>query len=263
VIREAERLRGNQGEAANALLKTLEEPPERTVLVLTTDRPEDVLPTIRSRCQTITLAPVDHEVIEGALVSEGIDPDVASRTARLSGGQLSRARALAGRLATLRAAFASVPTRLDGTGATTASLAASLHAVIDEAAQTVEEGHEAELVEFDRDMERHGYDARDAQRLRKRIEARQTRERRRARIELLLEGVTAIESVYRDALAGAGAEVLNVDVTVPDLSPRACAEALDACRAARDAFVVNEKGLVRLQLLVLSLPPVVAAARVT
>lgn len=42
-------------EAANALLKTLEEPPESTHLVLATTRPESLLPTIRSRCQTLTL----------------------------------------------------------------------------------------------------------------------------------------------------------------------------------------------------------------
>ena len=50
-------------------------------------------------------------------------------------------------------------------------------------------------------MERLGYAERDAQRLRRRIEERHKREVRRTRIDLLLEGVTAIETVYRDALA--------------------------------------------------------------
>src|SRR5512135_55760 len=49
VLFEAERLRGNQNESANAMLKTLEEPPARTVIVLVTSMADDLLPTIRSR----------------------------------------------------------------------------------------------------------------------------------------------------------------------------------------------------------------------
>ena len=53
VLFEAERLRGNQNESANAMLKTLEEPPDRTVVVLVTGAPDDLLPTITSRCQRL------------------------------------------------------------------------------------------------------------------------------------------------------------------------------------------------------------------
>jgi len=49
-------------EAANAFLKTLEEPPGRTLLLLVTDHPQGLLPTIRSRCQRIVLAETDEEV---------------------------------------------------------------------------------------------------------------------------------------------------------------------------------------------------------
>src|SRR5262249_31486411 len=77
----------------------------------------------------------------------------------------------------------------------------------------------------------------------RRIEERHKRETRRTRIDLLIEGVTAIESVYRDALA-APAPSLNADP--PHVAPRAAAAALDACREAREAFPINEKGIVRL-----------------
>jgi len=50
VIQEADRMCLGQAEAANAFLKTLEEPPNRTLLLLTSSRPALVLPTIRSRC---------------------------------------------------------------------------------------------------------------------------------------------------------------------------------------------------------------------
>jgi DNA polymerase-3 subunit delta' len=254
IVHEAERLHGNQHEPANALLKTLEEPPPRTILVLVTSQPEDLLETIRSRCQRVDLDPVSVEALERALIADGAEAGTAALAARLSGGQLARARALAGPLAELRAAFASVPARVDGTGATAARLASEMDEVIGASTASMTAGHERELVEFDSEMERHGYEGRAADRLRRRLVRRHEREARRARMSLLLEGVTAVESVYRDVLAPPGG-ALNTDVSVRALSPRACAGALDECRTAREAFLVQEKGLVRLQHLFLSLPP--------
>jgi len=142
---------------------------------------------------------------------------------------------------------------LDGTGATAFGQAELLGAAVDRAADVVTERHEAELRDFDAELERLGYGDRDAQRMRRRIEERQRRESRRTRIDLLLEGVTAIESVYRDALADA-APALNADRPRVVVPPRAAAAALDACREAREAILINEKGLVRLTHLLLSLP---------
>ena len=59
--------------------------------------------------------------------------------------------------------------------------------------------------------------------------------------------------MYRDALADP-APPLNQDRPRLVVSPRAAAAALDACRQAREAFLINEKGLVRLTHLLLSLP---------
>jgi DNA polymerase-3 subunit delta' len=253
VLFEAERLRGNQNESANAMLKTLEEPPPRTVVLLVTGAPDDLIPTVRSRCQRIDLDPVPFAALEAALVGEGCSAGMARLAGRLSGGNLARARALAGPLAELRAAFAAAPSRVDGRGATVARIADELDSVVEDAAATVGRRHTEELAEFDADMERHGYSDRDAQRLRRRLEDRQRREVRRVRIDLLTEGVTAIESVYRDAL-GAPAPPLNSDLAPLVVSPRAVGPALDACREARDAFLINEKGVVRLQYLLLCLP---------
>ena len=253
VLFEAERLKGNQNESANAMLKTLEEPPPRTVVLLVTGAPDDLIPTVRSRCQRIDLDPVPFAALEAALVGEGCSVEMARLAGRLGGGNLARARDLAGPLAQLRSAFASAPARVDGTGATVARIVDELDAVLDDAAASVARRHTEELAEFDADMERHGYSDRDALRLRRRLEDRQRREVRRARIDLLTEGVTAIESVYRDALA-APAPALNSDLEPLVVSPRAVGPALDACREAREAFLINEKGVVRLQYLLLSLP---------
>jgi DNA polymerase-3 subunit delta' len=254
ILFEAERLRGNQNESANAMLKTIEEPPPRTIVLLVTAAPDDLLPTIRSRCQRVDFDPVADDVLQEALERDGVDPETAATAAALGGGQLARARALAGPLAPMRAAFAGAAARVDGTGATAFALAEELGAAIDQAAETVTARHEAELAEFDAEMIRFGYEERDVIRLHRRIVERQQREARRTRIDLLLEGVTAIETVYRDAL-GEGTAPLNRDRPRLSVAPRAAAAALDACREAREAFLINEKGLVRLTHLLLALPP--------
>lgn len=149
LIFEAERLRGNQNESANAMLKTLEEPPPRTIVVLVTAVADDLLPTIRSRCQRIDFDPVDDDVVRAALERDGIAPAAATLAAALAGGQLARARALAGPLAALRAEFASAPARLDGHGGTALAVAEALDAQVEAAAAAVTARHASELAEFD------------------------------------------------------------------------------------------------------------------
>jgi len=66
LILEAERMCLPPAEAANAFLKTLEEPPDHSLLSLTSDRPEQLLPTVRSRCHTFPILPDTHPApIEG------------------------------------------------------------------------------------------------------------------------------------------------------------------------------------------------------
>ena len=83
-------------EGANSLLKTLEEPPPRSVLILIGTSPAKQLPTIRSRCQLIRFRPLEVETVAQLLVSKGIvaDPSEARRLARYSEGSLQRAMEL-------------------------------------------------------------------------------------------------------------------------------------------------------------------------
>jgi DNA polymerase-3 subunit delta' len=81
-------------EAANALLKTLEEPPHYVVLLLLTDRLTQVLPTIASRCQAVRFDPPSSEQLAQRLQSRGVAPDAALACARLSLGDGERALAL-------------------------------------------------------------------------------------------------------------------------------------------------------------------------
>lgn len=74
--------------AQNAMLKTLEEPAGRTLIVLLTDQPGALLATIRSRCQTVQFAALDDALVRKQLESRGIDPATAADAARLAGGSL-------------------------------------------------------------------------------------------------------------------------------------------------------------------------------
>ena len=82
--------------AANALLKAIEEPGNRTVWLLCAPTLHDVLPTIRSRCRHLQLVtPSAKDVAEVLINREGISPAMADYAARASQGHIGRARYLA------------------------------------------------------------------------------------------------------------------------------------------------------------------------
>lgn len=78
-------------QAANALLKTLEEPAKDTVFILLTGTVSALLPTIASRCQTVTFVPLPHGQIEGLLREQGMEASRARLIASLSRGSIERA----------------------------------------------------------------------------------------------------------------------------------------------------------------------------
>jgi DNA polymerase-3 subunit delta' len=90
VIEAAEQMRD---ESQNALLKTLEEPPDFVHLILLTAEPSMLLETIASRCQPIDFAPLPPAAIEAQLSGVGSADDIAA-AARLSAGDVARANFL-------------------------------------------------------------------------------------------------------------------------------------------------------------------------
>jgi DNA polymerase-3 subunit delta' len=84
-------------EGANALLKTLEEPPPRSVILLIGTSEQRQLPTIRSRCQIVRFDPLPEEAAARLILAEGLveDSAAARRLAEQAGGSLARARELA------------------------------------------------------------------------------------------------------------------------------------------------------------------------
>lgn len=83
-------------EAANAFLKTLEEPQPGAVLILIARQPDDLLPTIRSRCQLVRFSPLAEQEIADLLVQTGVTDDstIALAAARVSEGSLETASRL-------------------------------------------------------------------------------------------------------------------------------------------------------------------------
>ncbi len=196
VLRDADRMEPVVG---NTLLKSIEEPPARTVILLVTDRADALLPTIRSRCQRVDFA---------------YAPPVRSE-----------------RIDSVRAAFAAVLGALDGRAATTVMQVEALEAALDDAGAAQEAAAAEEAAALDAEIERSGYPPRTATALRRRLAERHRQEQRRAKTDALIEGIGAMEQVYVDVLAGRP-DVLQV-------APDRASAALDACRAARQADEFN------------------------
>ena len=78
--------------ASNKLLKLLEEPPEKTVFILISENEEDIIQTIRSRCQVLHFNGLSESVIGEALVSrENIEPKIATKIAHQAQGNYNKA----------------------------------------------------------------------------------------------------------------------------------------------------------------------------
>lgn len=90
IVDAADELNAN---AANAILKLLEEPPARTTLLLICHQPARLLPTIRSRCRTLRLAPLEPPDMQKALDQAGVSPDTETLPAlsELAGGSVGAA----------------------------------------------------------------------------------------------------------------------------------------------------------------------------
>ena len=185
--------------AAPALLKTVEEPPPATVFVLLADELPSTLATIASRCVKVPFTPVSHADIVGWLVARGVEPEHADPVAHASGGRLDRARLLVADPGFVhrQQQWKSVASRLDGTGAAAAVVAAELLASVDEALAPLREQHAAELAALAEQAELSGARGIPG---RKQVEDAHKREERRWRTDDLRFGLATLAVSYRDRL---------------------------------------------------------------
>ena len=126
-------------QAANALLKAIEEPAARTVWLLCAPSAEDLVPTIRSRCRVVTLVVPSSAAVARVLTErDGVDPDRALAAARAAQGHVGRARRLAldASAAKRRADVLKVPAQVTSLGPAL-SAAATLVRTAEEEAKAV------------------------------------------------------------------------------------------------------------------------------
>ena len=134
-------------EAAPVLLKTIEEPPDTTVIIITGETVPRPFVTIASRCVHVQFKPLEVDSIVEVLTEEGTDIATAASVAEAAGGRLDRARLLArdpGFVERLHR-WRTVPGQLDGTGAKIAQLADELVASANEPLEVVRARQAEEL----------------------------------------------------------------------------------------------------------------------
>ncbi|MGY2083031.1 DNA polymerase III subunit delta' [Blastococcus sp. SYSU DS0539] len=271
VVEDADRMTEH---AANAVLKMIEEPPPRTVVMLCVPslHPDDVMVTIRSRCRLVSLRTPTADAIADVLVRrDGVDPAMAAWAAAASGGHVGRARRLArdeeARLS--RKAVLDVPLRL-------VSLAACLDAADDLVGAAKEEadeasaaldGAETEAVKASLGVGARGPGVAAASRgagQLKELEKRQKSRATRLGRDSLDRALVDLAGLYRDALvldaAPGAARVLNHPdrrADAEELARRIGADGalrrIDAILACRLALEQNVKPQVALEALTVAL----------
>ena len=230
--------------AAATLLKTVEEPPISTVFCILADQVPDELITIASRCVRIPFRAIPDTLIAATLEADGLSPDEASEVARAAAGDLDRARLLASdpALAQRRVAFASVPHRVNGTGAVVIQIVDELLGLIDSAAEPLKERHATELEALEERVKSLGERGSG----RKAMEDRHKRELRRHRIDELKSGLSTMMGEYRNRL------VQGVDGRRADED----LQAVNRIIRAIEHLDRNPNEPLLLQSLLLSLPPI-------
>jgi DNA polymerase-3 subunit delta' len=211
VIAEAERM---NDESQNALLKTLEEPSPFAHLVLISSTPGRLLPTIPSRCRAVRFGPLPAKWIAELLTDAGSDPSVATACARLAGGDVEKARWLAGEGADQRreAETAARATLEPGSESVDLALAEPWRALLDRAAGSGARS-EAEVKEqLERLLE--SEPKRGRQGVVREYELQARRARRRAHTATLDQSLELVELWFRDLVAvasGSEALLFNAD----------------------------------------------------
>ena len=264
IVEDADRL---TEKAADALLKTLEEPPPRTVWMLCAPTAEDVVVTIRSRSRQVVLrTPPTDEVAQMLVRRDGVDETRALEAARAAQGHVGRARALAVNDAVRgrRQEILAIPSALSDLGAclsAAANLNDSAQAHATERAEELDSGELSDLrsawgVE-DRGRRPTGYQGQLSA-----LERDQKRRRTRLARDAIDGALIDLMSLYRDVLAvqlGTNAEMVNVDMTgtVTELAGRTEPEAtlghLDAILECREALMANAAPQLALERLMIRL----------
>ncbi len=258
-------------QAANALLKAIEEPAPRTVWLLCAPSAEDLVTTIRSRCRVVTLRVPSSEAVAAVLTSrDGIDPERALAAARAAQGHIGRARRLAtdADARSHREQVLAVPSRATSLGSALAAAAALVKAAEDEAKSVT-----GELDEPEREALRQAFGegstgkgvakaVRGAAGALRDLEDRQKSRATRLKRDSLDRALLDLASFYRDVLmiqANAGVELANSDheAELRELasasSPEATLHRIEAIMRCRERLAASVAPLLAVEEMTISL----------
>jgi DNA polymerase-3 subunit delta' len=270
VIEDADRL---TEQAANALLKAIEEPPPRTVFLLCTPstHPDDISVTIRSRCRVVPLRQPPADAVAEVLINrDGVSPDIARWAAAAAQGHVGRAKRLANdpEARARRDAVLAVPRRLTGVGACFDAASALIEAAEAEAAAAVVDNDTAEREALEQALGAGGTGRGAAGAMRgaagqlKDLERRQRSRATRTQRDALDRALVDLAGFYRDVLiTSLQAPVAVVHTDSAELSSAAAERwtsesalrRLEAVLACREAIDLNVKPRIAVEAMMLNL----------
>jgi len=265
MIEDADRLGDRTG---NTLLKAIEEPTPRTVWLLCAPTPDDVLPTIRSRCRNVTLTtPSTAEVTDFLVRRNGVPEGVASYAARASQGHIGRAVALSKDEATRnrRREVVAIPTKLTSLGACMNAAANLVDIAKDETTAITEESNAREVAELDAVLgsDRKAKSSRTYKAAFKDLAYAQKQREKRRVLDVIDRSMMDLVSVYRDAIAlqtGAPSGLVNEEIRsevnrlARSSTPEQNLRRIDAAFATRERLLeFNAAPLLALESMMLAL----------
>ncbi|GAB2540319.1 DNA polymerase III subunit delta' [Brachybacterium huguangmaarense] len=259
IVEDADRMSAG---TFNVLLKSIEEPPPLTVWMLCAPSAEDLAPTIRSRCRLVTLVVPPSDVVADLLVRrDGVDPDLAARSARAAQGHIGLALRYATQAGALDAREGAARTLLGLRSTGDAVIAAQ--ALLDRA--TAEAKEHADVVaaeERARFLRSAGIeDEKVPPALRSQLrQLEEDAKRRQTRLvrDVLDRYLLDVHSVLRDVLTlqlGSGSELVNpgvrdaLDGAAAAIDARTTLSLLDAVGTARTRIAGNVPPLLALEAL--------------
>ena len=258
-------------QAANALLKAIEEPAPRTVWLLCAPSAEDLVTTIRSRCRVVTLRVPPSEAVARVLMErDGIDHDRALAAARAAQGHVGRARRLVTdpSAAARRAAVLRVPVQATSLGPALAVAASLVKSAEDEAKSVTEQLDEPEREALRQAFGEGSTGKGVAKAMRgvagamKDLEDRQKSRATRVKRDTLDGALLDLAAFYRDVLMvqyGADVELANAD-RIEDVrrlaaaaSPEATLRRIEAIMRCRERLTLNVAPLLAVEEMTISL----------
>jgi DNA polymerase-3 subunit delta' len=257
-------------QAANALLKAIEEPTPRTVWLLCAPYADDLPTTIRSRCRLVTLVTPRTAAVAAVLEREGVAPERARAAALAAQGHIGRARRLAtdAEAARRRAEVLRVPNQLGNIGDALRAAAVLVKAADSEAAAVTEELDEPEREELRRAFGEGSTGKGVATALRgaagalRELEDRQKSRATRLKRDSLDRALLDLAAYYRDVLAvqvGATVELANEPRTAEirklaeAAGPAGTVRRLEAIMRCRQRLELNAAPLLAVEELTLAL----------